>query len=237
MKYSQKLCLVVLSLAMILAGFTSVEAAPRMVIPKPVLDLGIVAPGLTPEMIFTIENQGDEPLTINARPTCGCTVASWDRTIAPGTSGQVRAVIDTAKFRGKVSKVIMVLANDPQTPSMQLVAKVEVRPVIEVLPRPLVRLDSQLGEAASTTVVLRPTVASEPELEIIAIEPGVEYVTATARRLAVGENEVPGRYEITLGLNEDAPIGLVNVPVTIRTNHAEAPIVGIRVVGRVKSAS
>jgi hypothetical protein len=241
MKYSKSISGILrqlkpmLIVTLVVAAGPSLEASPRMVIAEPSLDAGIVAPGQMPEMVFTIENQGDEPLTITARPTCGCTVAEWDKTIAPGASGQVRAVIDTGKITGKLSKTIMILANDPETPTIRLVANAEIRPLIEVLPKPMVYLESRVGETVSASVVLAPTDAGEAGLEVLAIEAGAEYVTATARRLEADENEAHGRYEITLAVNEKAPAGLINVPVTVRTNLSGAPNVDIRVIGKVLS--
>jgi hypothetical protein len=215
----------------------AVEAAPpRLLVNEPIIDLGTVAPGEKLDATFTFENSGDEALTINARPTCGCTVAQWDKEVAPGETGEIHAIIDTSNLRGKVSKSIMVLSNDPELPTTRLVLNVEVRPVLEVLPRPIVRLQARQGEAASTSVVLAPIDAEGAGVEIIAIEPAAPYVTATSRKLEpTGEEETAGRHEITINLDESAPIGLVNVPVTVKTNHPKAASVSIRVVGTVTS--
>jgi hypothetical protein len=223
---------------LILVVSVAVDAAPpRLLVAEPIIDLGTVAPGETLEATFSLENQGGEPLTINARPTCGCTVAQWDKSVAPGETGEIQATIDTSNLRGKVSKSIMVLSNDPELPTTRLVLNVEVRPVLEFLPRPIVRLQARQGEAASTAVVLAPIDVPNLELEIIAIEPAVPYVTATSRKLEpAGEEETVGRHEITINLDETAPIGLVNVPVTVKTNHPKAASVSIRVVGTVTSS-
>jgi hypothetical protein len=202
-----------------------------------VIDLGTVAPGQELEATFSLENRGDESLTITARPTCGCTVARWDETIAPGATGEIHAILDTSDLRGKVSKSIVVLTNDPELPTTRLVLNVEVRPVVEVLPRPIVRLQAKQGESASATVVLTPVDAEVEGLEIISIEPSKPYVTATARKLEpTNKGELDGRYEIQIGLTESAPIGFVNVPVTVKTNQPKAATVSIRVVGTVTSS-
>jgi hypothetical protein len=223
---------------LILAVSVAVDAAPpRLLVAEPIIDLGTVAPGEELEATFSLENQGDEPLTIDARPTCGCTVAQWDKSVAPGETGEIHTTIDTSNLRGKVTKSIMVISNDPELPTTRLVLNVEVRPVLEILPRPIVRLQAKQGEAASTAVVLSPIDAENAELEIIAIEPAAPYVTVTSRKLKpTGEEDTAGRHEITINLDESAPIGLVNVPVTVKTNHPKAATVSIRVVGTVTSS-
>ena len=39
------------------------------------------------------------------RPTCGCTVADFDREIAPGKTGYIKAKLDTRDFSGPNFKI------------------------------------------------------------------------------------------------------------------------------------
>ena len=117
-------------------------AAPDISVEETVVDLGRVTQGEIAEVEFSVENRGDEPLQIRVRPTCGCTVADFDKLIPARDRGTVRARIDTSSFAGPISKSILVLSNDPDEPSLNLVIRAEVRPVLAILPRPLVRMET-----------------------------------------------------------------------------------------------
>ena len=71
--------------------------------------------GLKPavDAVFELVNEGNATLTVKAvRPTCGCTVADFDREIAPGATGTVKAKLDTKDFAGPISKSILVMTDD-----------------------------------------------------------------------------------------------------------------------------
>ena len=58
---------------------------------------------------FEIRNDGPVELLISdVHPTCGCTVASFDASIAPGAVGKIHAEIDTVDFSGPIAKTITV---------------------------------------------------------------------------------------------------------------------------------
>ena len=99
--------------------------APKMSVPQHVKDFGIVPQGKILEANFQIVNEGNDTLVIKAvRPTCGCTVAEFDRTIPPDKAGMVRAKVNTSEFRGPIAKSILVMTNDPKNPSTRLVVTV-----------------------------------------------------------------------------------------------------------------
>jgi hypothetical protein len=61
-----------------------------MVVPEKVKDMGTVAQGAVVDIDFVISNEGTEALQIKAvRPTCGCTVADYDKEIG-GRPGSVK---------------------------------------------------------------------------------------------------------------------------------------------------
>src|SRR3972149_9991386 len=89
---------------------TAAQKAPEG--PRPVIDIaekikdfGTVAKGEKIRAIFEVRNTGKAPLEVTqVRPTCGCTVASFDRTIPPGGTGKITAELDTTGFSGPGSK-------------------------------------------------------------------------------------------------------------------------------------
>ncbi|MCP4903037.1 MAG: DUF1573 domain-containing protein [bacterium] len=205
-------------------------------VPMLVLDLGQVAQGISAEANFEIVNEGDGVLEIRAvRPTCGCTVAEFDREIEPGTKGMIRAKLNTKGFNGPISKSILVMTNDPVSPTTTLVIKAMVKPYVEVLPRPLVRFNATQREPSTQTVTL---ISDTGDFSITNIEADVDYLKVNSRKLE-GSERMKGKdgtqYELEVVLTEDAPVGPVNVTAVVQTSHPKAPEVSIRAFGVVRS--
>ena len=115
----------------LLAGATRAAPSPgpSIAVDAPVLDLGAVHRGEKIEGRFHVRNAGTETLSISdARPACGCTVATFDREIAPGKSGEVRAIVDTKTFSGPITKSVSLISNDPVHPQLTLTIKATVQP-------------------------------------------------------------------------------------------------------------
>jgi hypothetical protein len=111
------------------------DARPRLVVPEAVWDAGKVAPGDMIVHDFELRNEGTAPLNVtDVRPACGCTVAEFDATIAPGATGKVHAVLDPSSFKGAIAKGITVLTDDPAQPRIELTVKATVEPLINVDP-------------------------------------------------------------------------------------------------------
>ena len=211
--------------------------APKMTVPQHVKDFGIVPQGKILEANFQIVNEGTDTLEIKAvRPTCGCTVAKFDKTVAPGKAGMVRAKVDTSEFKGPIAKSILVMTNDPETPTVRLVVKAEVQPYLEVLPRPLVRFNAIRGEKT----VEKLTVVSDRNepFKVTKVETNVPYITASFRKL--GEDELikgkyKDQYEVALTMNGDAPVGPISAAAVIHTTHPKQPKLEVRIFGVVRA--
>lgn len=114
---------------------TAPAAAPKIVAVEAIKDVGKVAKSEKVKVDFEIRNGGTAELIIqDVRPTCGCTVASFDAKIAPGATGKIHAEVDTIDFSGAIAKTISVLSNDPTTPRLTLTIKAVVLPQVEVHP-------------------------------------------------------------------------------------------------------
>ncbi|MCJ7440882.1 MAG: DUF1573 domain-containing protein [Thermoanaerobaculaceae bacterium] len=218
------------------------EKAPEG--PQPVIDMvekikdfGTVAKGDKIRATFDVRNTGKAPLEITqVRPTCGCTVASFDRTIPPGGTGKIAAEVDTTGFSGPISKAVLVFSNDPATPQVNLVIKADVRAFIEVLPRPLIIFRNVLqGEPASERLVLLSADGSDFKVESAEASGGT-YQLAYKE---LGEKErVPDRkgsqWELTVTVPANAPEGMLNQKIVVKTTAAKAPEVTINVTGAVR---
>jgi hypothetical protein len=210
---------------------------PAIDIANKIEDFGMVAKGEKIHATFNVRNTGKAPLEITqVRPTCGCTVANFDRTIPPGGTGKIVAEVDTTGFSGPISKAVLVFSNDPAAPQVNLVIKAEVRAFIEVLPRPLVIFRNVLqGEPASEKLVL--VSADGSDFKVEGAEAGGGPYQLAYKEL--GEKErVPERkgsqWELTVTVPANAPEGMLNHKIVVKTTAAKAPEVTINVTGAVR---
>jgi len=236
----KQMTLVALAAMVIVAAtaFVQAESAPTMVVPSKIIDAGTVSQGVMVDAVFDLVNEGDATLVVKAvRPTCGCTVADFDREIAPGATGKVKAKLDTKDFAGPISKSILVMTNDPQNPTVTLVIKADIRPFVEILPRPLIRFNAVAHEPMSQTFIV---VGADPEksFTVSSVESSVPFIATSVRQL--GDDELikgksKNQYEVTLSLIDNAPVGPVNAVLSVNTDLKEAPKVPVKVYGVVRA--
>jgi hypothetical protein len=212
----------------------AIVSTPKISIDPMTKDAGTVAKGERIEAVFNVKNNGSQDLVISeARPSCGCTVASFDKTVKPGQSGKITAAVDTKNFNGPITKSVTVVSNDPENPQLALTIKAIVKPYVEVAPQEFVRFSTIRGDSATADLVIfsaekdfHPTVdaSSQPYLE--------------AQILPVDEKskvERPGtQYKLHITLGPTAPLGVLNAPVRIKTGVAKQPELEIRVAGIVR---
>jgi hypothetical protein len=239
MKTNRTVFATVAALALVFAGAsTAAAAAPKLVVPEKVKDMGTVAQGEVLDVKFELVNEGDETLEIRAvRPTCGCTVADYDREIAAGSSGFVNAKLDTSDFSGPISKSILIMTSDPQEPTVTVVIKTTVHPYVEILPRALVRFNAVQHEPMSQKITV---VAGEKDkdFEVTGVTSTVPHLKTEIRALAKDElvaGKSDKQYEIALSLADDAPVGPVNAVLKVATNHPKADEVPVKIFGVVRA--
>jgi hypothetical protein len=195
-----------------------------------------VSKGEKLKAVFTVKNTGAAPLDITSvRPTCGCTVANFDKTIQPGGTGKVEAEVDTTAFSGPIAKSVLVFSNDPASPQVNLVIKAEVRSFVEVLPRNLIRLNVLQGEPATEKVILSSADASD--FKVTGIDTLGGPYDVKFRELPDKER-IPDRrgsqWEVAVTVPANAPEGLLNNKITVKTNAPKAPEVTLQVSGVVR---
>lgn len=85
-------------------------------------DFGEMKQGDKKEHTFTLTNSGKSDLHIRrVRSSCGCTaVAPSTKVIAAGQSAPIKVTFDSRGKRGRQSKSITVITNDPKTPTSTL---------------------------------------------------------------------------------------------------------------------
>ena len=85
-------------------------------------DFGVMRQGDKKEHTFMLSNSGKSDLMIrNVRSSCGCTaVAPSTKVIAAGKSAPIKVTFDSRGKRGRQSKTITVITNDPNNPTKTL---------------------------------------------------------------------------------------------------------------------
>ncbi len=214
----------------------AVAAKPKAVVAEPMKDLGIVPKGNKAKVEFVIRNEGTAPLSITeVRPACGCTVANFDKTIAPGAEGKVRASLDTTNLYGANSKTITVYTNDAANPSIVLTIKSDVKPYINAVPGyarfNVVRLEKEGS--------ITQTLWSEDgeDFKILSAEVPAPFMKATFREAKEDEKDENGKgrqWLVELHLAPDAPVGALTKHLVITTDHPKQKTVKIPVSGFVR---
>jgi len=214
--------------------------APRLTLVEPLKDFGTVPKGEKIDWAFEIKNTGTADLEIlAAKPTCGCTVADFDKIIKPGQTGKLSAHVDTASFAGPISKAVTIESNDPNTPTAQVTISAIVKPYVEAYPAGFVRYNMLQGAVEKQSV----TLYSEEELpfEIVSIEPAQDWIKVEPVKLAAADavpqvgrkGQSQYRLDITVG-GPDARVGPLAERIHIKTNSKHQPDYFVNVSGVVR---
>lgn len=91
-------------------------------------NFGKVKEGGVYEHTFTFSNSGSRLLQIkDVKSSCGCAVASISqKELKPGESATLKVELDTSKRKGRMSRTLTVITNDPNEPNKILTLYAEV---------------------------------------------------------------------------------------------------------------
>jgi hypothetical protein len=225
---------VVLIVLLAALGVSSASATAKAVVREPIIDVGIVAKGENIEHSFELRNEGDTLLSVReVKPACGCTIAKYDESVAPGATGKIAAVVKTDNFSGPIAKSVIVFTNDSSNPKINLVIKAVVQPQVEVQPGYARFIVVEGSGAESSTQTL--WTADGPPLEIRSVRSPYPFVKASYRRVEAGETKGEARWELSLSLDRDhAPVGPLADHVEVETNHPKQRVIKIPVSGFVR---
>jgi len=227
------LCTVLLAAAVALAD----AGKPKAVAPEPIKDAGVVSKADKITHDFVIRNEGNAPLEITeVRPACGCTVASFDKTIAPGQTGKVHVVVDTATFSGPIAKGVTAFTNDTENPQIELTVRADVQPVIAVKPG-YARYTIVQAEAKEGNIIQTLWATDGVPFEVTKVESPYPFL-AVAFHEAKPDEMLPqakGRqWKVEMKLDRNSPVGALADYVRVTTTHPKQKLVEIPVSGFVR---
>ncbi|MBN1491583.1 MAG: DUF1573 domain-containing protein, partial [Phycisphaerae bacterium] len=192
-------------------------------------DFGSVWAGPKLTHTFKITNAGTAPLKIlSIKLTCDCTeAAKTPESLAPGETGDFPFVLDTKKVRNVYRRTILILSNDPVTPTLQLAVKGESKQRIKIEP------------AGAYFGILS---GSEPQTRVIRITNNMDAplkltfggLPANAQFAFELQETTPGKqYELRVATVPPYTPGELQALIGLRTNLAEEPAISIRAYARV----
>jgi len=223
--------------ALLPAASLFAQDKPKAVAVEAIKDVGVIAKGEKVVNDFTIRNDGTAVLKITeVRPACGCTVASFDATVAPGQTGKVHVTLDTVTFNGPIAKGVTVYTNDPDTPQIELTLKVRVQPYISVKPG-YARYVTVHGEAKEGTIVQTLWTPDSSPLNILKVDSPYPYLTVSFHEATDKERlpDAPGKqWKVEMLLSSNAPVGPLADVVTVHTDHPKQKLVQIPISGFVR---
>jgi hypothetical protein len=202
---------------------------------------GTVAQGTDISHAFTIKNVGQHPLTVDAKPGCGCTVAEFDKLIAPGSSGKVTATVRTANFKGPITKSITVSTNDPDHASVMLQISADISVPFEVLPSDTVSFMGRYDELTPQEVTIFASDAAPFDVTSATVRDGGFKVTVVAApETGTAGKPKPGtvasganRYKVTIAPPPEPKVGMTVTQLLVKTTHAKAAEIPLRVFANV----
>ncbi|HUP59423.1 MAG TPA: DUF1573 domain-containing protein [Thermoanaerobaculia bacterium] len=211
---------------------------PRLTLVEPLKDFGTVPKGEKLDWAFVLKNTGTTDLEIlAAKPTCGCTVADFDKVIKPGQTGTVKASVDTISFVGPISKAVTLETNDPNAPNAQVTITAVVKPFVDIHPVGYVRYNMLQGDAEKQSLTLY---SDEVEpFEVLKVESPQEWIKVEHSKI---ETPLPNlgragqtqyKFDFTVG-GPNANIGPIAEKVLIRTNSMHQPDFWVSVTGVVR---
>jgi len=219
-----------LALSLLVADATAqTDGKPSMRVSRTRYDFGRVFEKDRYEYRFVIENHGDAGLEITGvHPSCGCTVAEYDKFIEPGGEGEIFLYLDGHQVSGRFEKTATVNTNDPERRSVLLTIAGEEIPYVEVSPPERVALVGEYGEAVTKEVRIW---CNETDIDF-----RIESVeTNLGDRVTVDFDPAEdGHWILRLKKKPDMPAESANGVVTIHSNSVGMPekLVQVQVIAK-----
>ena len=162
---------------------------PKLVVDEPVYNIGDIYQGESAEHVFIVRNDGSEPLKIESvRSSCGCTAAMMDKEeLAPGETAELKAVFNSSRFKGAVSKKIFINSNDPDYPITTLELKSVVDIDIEVNPSRIYFHGLKAGEQLDREITI--SNLSDKEISILEISSTVPDIKTELAKMTIAPGE------------------------------------------------
>jgi len=192
---------------------------PIIEIPKMRHDFGEVYESDKFEYSFVVRNKGKDDLVItDVKPGCGCTVANFDKVIAPGQEGEIELVLDGTRVHGEFSKTAQVHSNDPDHPELTLTIAGKKVSLISVVPDGVIYLQGRYEEVIQKEV----TISSNeklPDFKVVGVTSDIDDKIGYEIKPGLKK----GEYVLNVKKNPELPMSSSFGTITLKTNSTKAP--------------
>ncbi len=194
-------------------------------------DFGSVYQQEQPEHEFVFTNAGTAPLRIEqVITTCACAVGKTpDKPIAPGENGSITVTFLAGRMRGKTTKYIFVVSNDPAQKRSMLTIKAEVKLEADVVPSGLYFGSLKVGDTVERPIVIRPVEVKS--FRIVEVKSESPLITVAPPEHA-GPPEPDGSYRLMVKIGPADKAGQINSRLVVRTDLPHQKELLIPVYGR-----
>ena len=221
--------LAALGVLLVILSPRALLAAPRAVLVEPrQVDRGEIEPDQIQKLEWTLRNEGDQELSIEALdPTCYCvTVRADSWKIAPGGSTKIHVSIDPSDFVGKVNKGFILQTNDAKAGQIETAVALVIRPGIAVVPPELDFGEVPAAGSPERTVDLKS--AKDRPFKVTGVQAGVPFVSVEQEPVQTDDRAGVRLY---VQVKPGAPAGAFTSAIVVQTDDAAKPRIEIPVRG------
>ncbi len=198
---------------------------PVIEIPKMRQDFGNVYEQPKYDYTFTVKNRGKADLVISdVKPGCGCTVASFDKTIPPGGEGKISLSLDGTRVHGEFTKTATVHSNDPDHPELVLTIAGNKVSFLNIVPDGVVYLQGRYEEEISKDITITSN-EKQPDFKVTGATSDIDDKIT----YDVKPGATKGEFVLHVEKKPDLPISSSYGTITVKTNSEKAPETKIQV--------
>ncbi len=194
-------------------------------------DFGDVARGAKAEFRYELTNLYEEDVHISSiRSSCGCTSPRIEKKdLKTHETTAIVAKINTDRFQGQKGATLTVTFDKPYYAQVQLQTRVYIRSDVVFNPGSVEVGAVAEGQAADRQVTVAHAGRSDWQiLDVVCTNP---HLSATFQQTQRGGST---RYQISVHLDENAPVGYLREHIVLKTNDYNRTQVPLLVQGRVE---
>lgn len=205
-------------------GSAALSGGARLELSPTVFDFKEVWQGEPAEGEFTIKNVGTDPLTLETRSSCGCTVATKPESpLAPGATTTFKISYHTTRA-GPANKSVTVTTNDPTQPSVVIKVMGTVKSPLTMTPSDRIAFSNLERDAVvSQTIKLATNFDSPLNLKLR------ENQTLEPFQVELKEVEPGKLYELTATTKPPLRLNMNSVTVFLETGNEKVPSIPVYV--------
>jgi hypothetical protein len=195
-------------------------------------DFGDVARGAKAEFRYELTNLYEEDIRITGvRSSCGCTSPRIEKnTLKTHETTAIVAKINTDRFLGKKGATLTVTFDKPYRAQVQLQTRVYIRSDVVFYPGSVEVGAVTQGQAVDRQVTVAH--AGRSDWQILDVVSASPYLSGSVREISRSGGKV--RYQLSVQLDENAPVGYVHEHLVLKTNDYNRKQVPILVQGRIE---